>query len=426
MEEALKLCRSVQNLLVLISGTLLAFALSVGETAPYQRALNDLLALGEDGPADLSKFITSKWIVERRSETEILPIYQASNETLKNFAVALRESMNALDVHIDYEKVFDNTIFSDGTIVRLGGWERPDLFLDLPPVEAPTVRQMLQYLEKDGLEGTILVLPTYADWLYPHIGRAVRQKSVELKGAKLVSVRLVSQDIGKGRIDKIERRPGQETPFALFRFNLENSSSNNEPLIELDVEVPMNRTSFNVANEDWINLQRSWYVSRGLNPDGYVLAKSHFLDLRTFMSDIQNMSLRDAADWLRAKLVDEKELVTLSGISVSRNLISTAGPIVLIVLMIGLISTIHHIAAVSENVEFKHYDFPWGVISPSPVSKFVSLASISIVPGGTCVVLQFFLGGTATTWGLGILGAVTAIAVFLKAQNLPSKLRSVE
>ena len=429
MENALKACSSIQRLLVLVSGTLLAFSLSVGDTASYQRALNDVLALGEDGAAGLSNFITSKWIVERRNDNEILPIYQASNKTLKDFAVALRKSMNELGVRIDDERVFETTIFTNGkTLARLRGWERPDLFLPLPPVERPTVRRMLHYLEKDGLEGTILVLPSYDFWLYPHIEHAARQSRIELAGMELVAVRLVSQHIGKGRIERFELRPGNETPLGHFRFSFDQGISNREPLIELDVKVPMNRTSFRIEGDEWLELKRSWYISKGLDPDAYVLAKLPYSDLRMFDSKIGNMTLSDAADWLRGRLSDEEKPVNLLmlGISAERDLVLIIGPIILSILMIGLISSMQHITTVAKTIRFKYSDFYWGVISPSRIAKVVSLVSISLVPGATCIVLPLYLEGNVTTWIPNILGALIAIVVFLNAISLPSKLPSSE
>lgn len=172
MENALKVCSSIQRLLVLVSGILLVFMLSVDDKVSYQNALSDILVLGPNGANDLSNFITSEWIVKRRSDDEILPIYRASNETLKRFALILRQSMSDLGVRIEENEVFNNTIFTNGEMVRLRGWERPNLFLPLPPVQNPTVRRMLHYLEREELRGTILVLPSYEIWLSPHVKRA--------------------------------------------------------------------------------------------------------------------------------------------------------------------------------------------------------------------------------------------------------------
>ena len=121
MENALKVCSSIQRLLVLVSGILLVFMLSVDDKVSYQNALSDILVLGPNGANDLSNFITSEWIVKRRSDDEILPIYRASNETLKRFALILRQSMSDLGVRIEENEVFNNTIFTNGEMVRLRG-----------------------------------------------------------------------------------------------------------------------------------------------------------------------------------------------------------------------------------------------------------------------------------------------------------------
>ena len=426
MENALKICNSVERLLVLLSGILLVFMFSTSDTALYQLALRDILVLGEDGAANLSKFITSNWLVKRRSEDKILPIYQESNKTLMRFAVVLRESMDELGVQIDKKNVFETSIFRPGQYVRLGGWERPDLFIALPPVDRPTVRRMLHYLDRDSLEGTILVLPSFAIWFYPHVKHAARQKGIKLTGTKLVEVRLVSKEIGKGRIERIERRPRQETPFGLFRLHFDKGTSEDDPLIELDIKVPMNRTSFLIEANEWSQLKSQWYISKGFDPNPYVSAKSPYSHLRMLESEIGNMKLGDAAKWLKSKLSYEKTSMNFLGlgISVDRNLLSTIGPITLAILMLGLISAMRHIATVAETIEFKHYNFYWGIISPSRTAKVTSLISISLIPGATCIGFSFYSNGNVVILIPSILGALIAIAVFLIAIRLPSKLPS--
>ena len=426
MNRALKLCSITQRLLVLVSGILLAFMLSVDERDPYQDALSDILAIGEDGAQNLSNFMTSKWIVERRSEDEILPIYQASNETLRRFAKVLLGTMEELGARIDHEEVFSNTIFTDSkNQVLLKGWERPDLFISLPPVENPTVRRMLHYLERDNLKGKLLVLPWYEDYLIPPIKRALRKRNITLTRMTLVGVELLSNEFGKGRIEPLRAGTGWEWANGLLRFSFENRNPLGVPFVELDVEVPLSLMQFSIEGDEWLELQRAWYTSNGFDPEHYVLGDSPFADLRVLESQIGNMTMREAAEWLRQRAASNLESVNLLGVSLGDNLVSTVGPIVLSALMIGLASAIHHILSIASLVRLTHEDEYWGVVSPSRIARGTSFVAISIVPGGTCIAMAVYFGGNVTVLALNTIGALIAMAVFLSAVRLVSVL-SVE
>ena len=413
MDAAAKTCNSLQNFLVLMSGVLFTFLLSADDAAQYERALNDVRALGE--AEELSNFITTKWIIERRSTSEVLPIYQESNRALKRFAVALEGSMNELDVSIDEEQVFEDTIFTNGRQARLAGWERPDLFLSLPPAGA-TVWRLLAYLERERLEGTALVLPSYDFWLYPHITRKVQQDRVELKGMRLVGVQLVSENLGKGKIDRFELRPRNEIPCGRFRFSFDRQSD--VPLVELDVDAPMNRTAFYMDEDEWVALQHSWYASRNIDAYMYVPAASNYSNLR-MVPEIGNMAPRDAMAWLRDKLSGGERSVSFFGISVAQNLVSIAGPVMLSIFMIGLISVMQHITALAKmGVRVERHSVYWGVISPSRTARVIGLVSVSLIPGLVCAVLPFYMGGGAAAYSLSALGIVAAFVVFLNARKL--------
>ena len=422
MKSALKLCSITQRLLVLASGILLAFMLSVHDRTPYEDALSAILLLGEDGARKLSTFITSKWIVERRSDEEILPIYQASNRTLRRFSGVLLGAMDDLGAMVDHEGVIANTIFTgSNNQVRLRGWERPDLFLPLPPVENPTVRRMLHYLERDRLRGTIVVLPSYDIWFTPHINRVLRQRGIDLTGMTLVEVKLLSDDLGKGRIEPISKEPGSETPRGLFHFTFENKSSPSKPFVELDVEVPMNRTSFLIEGEEWLELRRSWYRSLGIEPEHYDSISAPFEKLRIFESEIGNMTLSEAADWLRQKASRNVDTIDLLGISFQDSLVSIFGPIVLSILMIGIISAIYHVLSISDVSQLiPHDDVYWGVVSPSRIARVTSFVAISLLPGSTCIAMAVYLGSNVTVLTLNISGTLIAMFVFWSASRLVS------
>ena len=415
MEAAVKACNSIQNALVLISGALFAFALSADDAVLYEYALDEVIALGQ--AEELSEFITTKWIVERRSDYDILPIYQESNRTLRDFATALEGSMRELDANIDDERVFQNTIFTNERQAQLGGWERPDLFLSLPSAGA-TTWGLLTYLEREHLEGTMLVLPSYDFWLYPHIAREARQREVTLGGMRLVDVRLASEQLGKGRIDRFELQPGIETTFGRFRFSFDSEPG--VPLVELDVDVPMNRKRFYVPQDEWAELQRSWYASRNIEADMYVPATSKYKNLRMLFSEVGHMPPRQAENWLRDKLADGESTIRFFGATVEQNLVAMAGPMMLSVLMVGLISAMRHIAVLADDViRINHHDVYWGIISPSRTARIISLVSVSLIPGTTCAVLPFYLGGGFAAWSCSGLGVLIAFAVFLNVVNLP-------
>ena len=422
MKSAIKLCSITQRLLVLVSGILLAFMLSVHDRTPYQDALSAILLLGEDGARDMSTFITSKWIVERRSDEEILPIYQASNRTLRRFSGVLLNAMDDLGAMVDHEKVFSNTIFTDfDNQVRLGGWERPDLFLPLPPVGNPTVRRMLHYIERDRLRGTILVLPSYDIWFTPHISRVLKQRSIDLNGMTLIEVKLLSDNLGKGRIEPISKEPGSEMPRGLFHFTFENKLSPSKPFVEFDVEVPMNRTSYLIEGEEWLELRRNWYKSLGLEPEHYESISAPFEKLRILESEIGNMKLTEAADWLRQKASRKADAIDLIGISLQDNLVSVFGPIVLSILMIGIISAIYHVLSISDVSQLtSDDDVYWGVVSPSRIARVTSFVAISLLPGGTCIAMAVYLGGNVTVLTLNISGTLIAMCVFWSASRLVS------
>ena len=419
MQDALRIANSVQNLLVWLSAALLLIALWPSDPAPFKSALNDVIVLGKDGAAELSDFVTDKWLVEPRRDDEILPIHAASNETLVTFGSVLRESMKTLGVGINDEAVFRSF---DPQFVRLEGWERPDLFLPLPPVERPTIRRMLDYLEQDSLAGVILVLPSYEIWLSPHIARAAQQERVSLGGTRLVGVRLVSDQIGKGRIDAFGRRPGVETPRGLFRFSFERGTRSSQPLIHLNVDVPMNRTGFRVEEDEWLELQRSWYASRGLDSDCYVPAQDSYLNLRRFESEIWHMTIEEASVWLQDRLREEDLAVSLWGVSVGRSLVAMVGPLVLSVLMLNLIVTMKHIAVVSGTAPPVHTEPYWAVLSPSRMTRNAGILSVSFVPGLTCIVLAVCLGSTAAIRLLNVVGVLLAICVFSNAVSLAPRL----
>lgn len=72
-----------------------------------------------------------------------------------------------------------------------------------PSKKRPTVGVTLGFLERDMLEGTIIVLPSIDTWVYPHIQRASRQNKIALKGTTLVSVELISEEIGRDLLSLI-------------------------------------------------------------------------------------------------------------------------------------------------------------------------------------------------------------------------------
>ena len=423
MKSALKFCSITQQLLVLVSGILLVYVLSADSRNPYQYALNEILAIGEDGARDLSKFIASTWLLERRSEHEILPIYRASNETLRRFAYVLKGAMDELGAGIDYEGVFENTIFTDSKDqVRLKGWERPDLFLSLPPVDKPTVRRMLHYLERESLEGTLLVLPGYPEYIIPQIRRALRQKKISLTGMMLVEIELLSSEFGKGIIRPLTEDPSWEWANGHFRLSFEKDTDQREPLIELDVVLPLSLSSFRIERDAWIKLQRAWYRSNEFDPELYVSGNAPFGDLRVFESQIGNMKLSEATEWLREKASGKLESVNLLGMSLEGNLVSTVGPIILIALMVGLISAVCHVLSIANLVRLSHEDEYWGVVSPSRIARGTSLVAISIVPGSTCVAMAVYFEHNFTILTLNTIGALVAVAVFLCARKLVENL----
>lgn len=426
MNSALKLCSITQRLLVLASGILLAFILSAHSRTPYQDALNDILAIGEHGARNMSDFITSQWLVERRSENEILPIYQASNRTLRNFTNVLLGAMEDLGATVDHKNIIENTIFTDSqNQVRLKGWERPDLFLPMPPVEEPTVRRMLHYLERDELRGTIIVLPSYEIWFTPHIKYALRKRELELAELKLVEIELLSEGLGKGRIEAIEKEPGSEMPKGNFRLTFEKLSSNSTPYVELDVEIQMNRTGFYINEKEWAELRRSWYKSNGIDPVRYVSGGTPFDRLRIFESQVGNMTLSEAAGWLRKKASGIVETVNLLGISLGYNLVSIFGPIVLSILMVGIIAAIHHVLSIDGAIRLTYNDVYWGVVSPSRIARVASFGAITFLPGGTCIAMGVYFGNNVTTFVLNSFGILLAIAVFWSARKLISNVAIV-
>ena len=420
MKSALKFCSITQQLLVLVSGILLAYVLSADSRNPYQYALNEILAIGEDGARDLSNFIASTWLLERRSEHEILPIYRASNETLRRFAYVLKGAMDELGAGIDYEDVFKNTIFTDSkNQVRLKGWERPDLFLSLPSVDKPTVRRMLHYLERESLEGTLLVLPGYPEYIIPQIRRVLRQNKISLTEMTLVEIELLpTSEFGKGIIRPLREDPSWQWANGHFRLSFEKDTDQREPLLELDVVLPLSLRSFRIERDEWIKLQRAWYRSNGFGPERYVSGNAPFGALRVFESQIGNMKLSEATKWLREKASGKLESVNLLGISLEGNLVSTIGPIILIALMVGLISAVCHVLSLANQVRLSHEDEYWGVVSPSRIARGTSLVAISIVPGSTCVAMAVYSGHNFTILTLNTIGALVAVAVFLCAKKL--------
>ena len=64
--------------------------------------------------------------------------------------------------------------------------------------------------------------------------------------------------------------------------------------ILLEDDVPMNRTSFEIAKDEWSELRRSWYKSNNVEPDNYVLDESAFSALRMFDSKIGSKTLDEA------------------------------------------------------------------------------------------------------------------------------------
>ena len=390
--------------------------LSTSDKSIYHNALNDVRSLGENGTQNLSSFIKG-WISERRSNDEILPIYQESNKTLRTFATVLKESMRKLGVEIHRDTVFRNDVFAKAPLVRLQGWERPDLFLPLPPVERPTVRRMLIYLARDELNGTILVLPSYEMWFTPFVEHAARQSQLDLQGMQLVKVRLMSSDIGQGKIESFDKKPGMETPLALFQLSFAKGESKSEPHINLDIEIPMNRKGFQIGPDKWIELQQRWYESNNVDASNYI-GDSTFATLRELDSEIGSRTLSGAIEWLESNLSSDPNFINLFGVSLETQLISIVGPLALSILMMGLISTMHHIRVIRGEARPTYENAYWGVLSPSWIARVTGVASISLIPGGMCVAIPIFAAGSVVEWTLCLLGVLMALVVFLSARRL--------
>ncbi|PYP83419.1 MAG: hypothetical protein DMF61_23290 [Blastocatellia bacterium AA13] len=409
MEEGLRTTRVIHNILIILTATIFAFAVSPDKTRDYRAALNELVKLRHVQQMD----IAPEWYeVSRFFQNESDFGLEFGLRGLKKPLIELleREGLSVDDGFRIIRPIYHRQL---GSVARLEDVRR---FLVHPEEDFLDLSSKHAQIEIDSAVKRLLAKP------------GVRRN---LRGRECVAARIFLPDsfyrsVGDPHDRKESHTLYEDKPDASLsmidygRMELRFMDQNGPIAMELDGTFPLERCHvvFNPAvNPFGSQLEVEW---RGLVPEqGRALPA-----LSAFSNAVDGMTVDEARAFLQQKLDALHNEVTVFGITVDVSVAVWAGPGLTLAILLFLFSHLRNLRyALELESEFK--GFPWIALFTDRLSRVLTYSSVVVLP---VLSNSLLLRRSWFTWKEPrlILGIAAGIGVCVCALLVSDEIRRIQ
>jgi|GEM_PF-2355152 len=175
-------------------------------------------------------------------------------------------------------------------------------------------------------------------------------------------------------------------------------------IVELPVTLQLSRWRFRASGEAWRELRVEWLRSRGINP--ITNWSEVFTHVKILYPEIQDLEVNAALALLERRLQELDRNIIVVGVSVHRTIVTVAGPLVLLALMLYFVGCLR-VMRLTERNKTDHDEF-WSAQSDSAILFMLAILSIVVLPPLAVFLVPIVLSKVWWTWLLVVATAAVS------------------
>jgi hypothetical protein len=388
MEESLKSARISYLALLAVCATVLLFGFSPNKADIYESGINELNILRSIDKSSLHDYF-----------------YEAVNTELKDFD--FKAQFNKRINNYTYAKASPDIDWSPAKILPYA-FEPLPLTATLAEIESYFLNTYPLYVFKPHLESWEYAMTRGIRDIHNTVSRTDARafiiESVNLKDSSAIAK---FQKIMKTPPETINQ-DGSDVYATLTIFWAFFYTAEPEQQPVRGRFVPLESYTF----ASWFNTQDSLRTLKQRMGDQDML----FPNLRPVWNQIRTSTIDEAIVMLNRKNSESKKSMTVLGFTANEDIIILVAPLTILCVFLYLLVQILHIRTIEKNYAEILSEFPWIVLFPGVLSRFLTYGSLSLLPtlANTVILIRSWDMHSNSTW-VGLLFAFLSLMVGIKA-----------